>query len=150
MVQIFVPVLAKTANLIQVTMHSQRRFAFLIAILLICLAAAGCTDTNDDFIQGSWTYRSDHLAEIVSESDLIVTWFFSRGTFTYQACCFNLDIEVGGRYRIIESTEDRLTIELYNTYGSGNRFEGEVLIKIDRANNELNIQGDGPFQKLGP
>ena len=131
-------------------MHIQRRFLYFIAIFLLGLSVVGCTNTNDDFIQGSWTYRSEHLAEIVGEKDLIVTWFFSGGTFTYQACCFNIDIEVGGRYRILESTEDHLTLELYNTYGSGNRFEGEVIIKIDRANNELNIQGDGPFRKLGP
>jgi hypothetical protein len=79
-----------------------------------------------------------------------VVWFFSGGTFTYQACCFNTDIEFGGRYRILDSSENVLTLEIYNTYGTGSRMDGEIRIVIDRDEGTLSIQGAKPFNKLGP
>jgi hypothetical protein len=131
-------------------MQMKKRYFLILSLMMLSLLAANCQDPNDAYIQGAWEFNSDHLAEIVSEEHLTVIWFFSGGSFTYQSCCFNMDIDVGGRYRILDSSEDRITIELYNTYGSGSRFGGEILIVIDRENDEINIQGTGPFHRLGP
>lgn len=131
-------------------MYTRKRLAILFALFLLFQAAASCQDPNDAFIQGTWEFQFDHLDDMISEEHLTVVWFFSGGNFTYQSCCFNMDIEAGGRYRILDSSEDRLTIELYNTYGTGSRFGGEILILLDRENNQLTIQGEGPFQRLGP
>ena len=130
-------------------MMKKTRLKFLFAAILLGLLAGACQDPNDAYIQGTWEYRDAHLDEVVGESHLTIVWFFSGGSFTYQACCFNMDLEVGGRYRILDSSEDRLTIELYNTYGSGSRFGGEVLILIDRETGTLNIQGTTPFYRPG-
>lgn len=121
--------------------------------VLACLAAfwlASCMSDNEKYIQGTWQYDDWHLAEVVSESDLTIIWFFSAGTFTYQACCFNADIEFGGRYRILESTEEGMVLELYNTYGTGTQMDGQVWINFDREAGTLEIQGAEPFYKKGP
>jgi hypothetical protein len=126
------------------------RLPLLALAGLALLLLSGCLGENEQFIQGTWEYNDAHLAEIVSESDLTVVWYFSAGTFTYQACCFNLDLEFGGRYRILDSTGDVMTLELYNTFGTGSRMDGEIRIELDRAAGTLNIQGTEPFYKLGP
>jgi hypothetical protein len=43
-----------------------------------------------------------------------------------------------------------MTLELYNTFGTGSRMDGEIRIELDRAAGTLNIQGTEPFYKLGP
>jgi hypothetical protein len=126
------------------------RAALAAFAALAALWLSGCMSENESFIQGTWRYDDWHLAEIVSENDLTIIWFFSAGTFTYQACCFNMDVEFGGRYRILESSEDQLVLELYNTYGTGTRMDGQVYINIDRETGTLEIQSAKPFYKLGP
>ncbi|HUF38274.1 MAG TPA: hypothetical protein VMN57_07115 [Anaerolineales bacterium] len=126
------------------------RLALISFATASALLLGGCMGENEQRIQGTWEYFDEHLAEIAGESQLTVVWHFSAGTFIYQACCFNVDIEFGGGYRIIDSSADQLTLELYNTYGTGARMDGEIGIVINRETGTLNIQGAEPFRKVGP
>ena len=127
--------------------HSLR---IVIVVLVLAALLSGCMDANEEFIQSIWRYQDAHLDEMTSESALIVIWGFSGGTFSYDACCFNIDEHLTGRYQIVESTEDKITIRLTNVQGSGTNYDGaEVIIRLDRVNDTLAIGRGGPFIRWG-
>lgn len=122
-------------------------FGFL---LLAALLLTGCMGDAEKSIQGTWEWRSEHLMTKASEQHLTVIWFFNNGTFSYQACCFNIDEEISGRYRVISVEENILMLELYNMRGSQYRLASEVRIKINPDDGSLTIQSASPFYKLEP
>ncbi len=124
-----------------------RPVTYLCISLLLLTSCMGASESS---IQGTWEYSEEHLMPIAGEQHLTVIWFFNNGTFSYQACCFNVDQEITGRYRILEEDGDILILELYNTRGASFRLNTEIRVKIDRESDTLNIQGAGPFHRLGP
>jgi len=115
--------------------------------LLIALLVSGCSDANDQFIQGSWFYRDPHLKSVTGETYLEATWTFDRGTFEFYSCCFNDETHLAGRYRIVDSNDDRLVLELFNLRGGAQSGRIEIGLKIDREQDTLTIQASGPYTR---
>ena len=115
--------------------------------LSIVLLLSGCSDANDQFIQGSWFYRDPHLKSVTGETYQEVTWTFDRGTFEFYSCCFNAETHLTGRYRIVDSSDDRLVLELFNLRGGAQTGRLEIGLKIDREQDTLTIQASGPYTR---
>jgi len=122
---------------------SDRLFLSLVLLVLI----AGCSDPNDQFIQGAWYYKDPHLASVDGESQLEINWRFDRGTFEYYACCFSGELHQKGRYRILESEDEVISLELFNIQGGLTRGPVEVRITVDKEADTVSIQGAGPFSR---
>ena len=131
-------------------MKKRHLLRITLLILVVATLLSGCMDANEEFIQGIWRYQSAHLDEMTSESALIIIWGFSGGTFSYDACCFNIDEHTTGRYQIVESSEDKIVLQLMNVRGSGANYEGaQVVIFLDRENDTLKINRGDPFIRWG-
>jgi hypothetical protein len=120
------------------------------ATLLLLAAAAwlgGCRmDANETFIQGSWYFSDPHLQQVISESQLEVFWSFDRGTFEQYACCFAKQ-QMWGRYQILQSEGDTMILELFNINGDLNSEPIDVRVTLDRQQNTIKIQRQGPFTR---
>jgi hypothetical protein len=104
----------------------------------------------EEFIQGIWYYDEEHLYRYIAESRLEVFWTFDGGQFAYDVCCMNIDEHITGQYRVLEETEDSITIQIFNVKGSGARYNGTYKIAIDRENDTISILGGGPFIRVTP
>ena len=122
----------------------------LIGLVLLCAFLTACTsDENEAFIQGSWFYNSQHIQEQVGESFLEVYWTFDGGNYETYSCCF-MEFHQYGRYAIVESEGDRLTLELFNIDGKFNSERVQILVKIDRQADMISLTGGGPFTRISP
>lgn len=120
-----------------------------LAVLILCsVLLSGCMGPTEIKVQGRWLFEEPHLKNLNAESHLTLTWVFDGGFFRHYACCFNIDMEVSGRYRVKEVQGDVITIELYDVQGSASRFEGEIRIVVSPDDDTLNIQGSGPFSRI--
>jgi hypothetical protein len=127
-------------------MNTVPRKTISLFIILFSMLLASCAPPSEAAIQGWWEWNSVHLQSIAGEQHLTTVWNFDGGSFYHSACCFNTDLEVSGRYRILDSGEDFITIELYDTQGTGFRFGGEMRIEIEDGT--LTIQGAGPYESM--
>lgn len=119
----------------------------LLSLLLVMLLIGCQSNPNDQFIQGRWIYHNEHLQNLAGEQHLTVIWSFDRGTFSYSACCFNIDTYQKGSYGILESEDDRLLLGLFNVKGDSNGMRREILVKINRGNGTLSIGGTAPYER---
>jgi hypothetical protein len=126
------------------------KLAVLLVLFSIASLVLGCSDANDQFIQGTWFYRDPHLESVSGETYLETVWTFDRGAFEFYTCCFAGEIHQTGRYRILESKENILTIELFNVKGSGTGRGGEIRLVIDPEADTLVIQSGGPHTRVVP
>lgn len=133
-------------------MQARHRLWVLILLTTTATLLSGCMSENEKFIQGSWYYFDEHLGSIVGESELIIQWGFGNGVFTYDACCFNIDETVTGRYEVFESTENTITLRLFNTRGSSilNYDNVKLPITIDRQNDTISPYGGDSFIRSTP
>ena len=112
-----------------------KTFRILITMFMAILAAsllAGCVDENAQYIQGNWANGNVHF---YSE------WVFDRGTYIQRSTITTSDTaHQSGSYRILDSKDDLLVLELYNKTG-GDVFEdpSELAIVIDREADSLRI-----------
>ena len=122
----------------------------LLGMILLAAILSACTpDQNDLFIQGRWYHNSPHLLEVVGESYQETYWTFDRGTYQTHACCF-ARFEQSGRYNILESEGNTLTLEFFNINGKFNSERFQVGVKIDPETDTIRIQGSGPFERIYP
>jgi hypothetical protein len=122
-------------------------FLYLAVSVTVLSSIVGCSDANDQFIQGSWYYRDPHLDSVQGETFLEATWTFDRGTFEYYTCCFSGQSHQTGRYRILKSADDRLVLELFNVRGGETAGPLEVGLRIDTDGDTLTIQASGPYTR---
>jgi hypothetical protein len=127
-----------------------------LLMLLLAMALTGCKkDPNVEFIQGLWYYKDAHLANIPAESAQTTNWEFYNWTFTLDTCCF-YEAYYSGYYRILESKDNKLTLELYHLQGTigGTVLHRDdpmtIVIKIDPEADTIRITGDGPYTRVGP
>jgi hypothetical protein len=120
----------------------------LLLLISTIFFLTGCMSPVEEFIQGTWYYDEEHLHRFIAESALEIYWTFDGGYFAYDACCFNTDEHITGQYRVLDETEDSITIEIYNVKGSGTRYGGQYKIIIDRETDTLNILGGGPYYRV--
>jgi hypothetical protein len=85
----------------------------------------------------------------VGESPLETWWTFDRGAYELSACCF-VETSETGRYEILKSEGDSLTLELFNRNGEAGDSRTQIKIVVDREAGTLRIQRAGPFERVGP
>jgi hypothetical protein len=120
-------------------------------ISLIAVVLSGCTDVNDQFIQGTWYYNDPHLNSIAAEQQQETIWSFDRGTFEQYSCCFSGEHYMKGQYRILDSKEDSLSLELFNIKGGATQEPVTIKIVIEREADSLSIQHVAGFtRQLAP
>jgi hypothetical protein len=127
-----------------------RRRSLLLGIILLASFLGACTpDQNEAFIQGSWFYNDQHIQEQIGESFEETIWSFDRGTYETYSCCF-VKFQQYGRYDIIESDGDKLTLELFNIDGKFNSERVQIAIRIDREADTIRLLRAGPFTRMAP
>lgn len=126
-----------------------RKLRWLGVIALVLILGACTPDPNEMFIQGNWYYNDQHILEAVGESFSEVYWTFDRGSYETFACCF-VKFEQFGRYDVLKSEGDKLTLEFFNTDGKFNSERFQVGINIDREADTIIVQGTGPFVREKP
>jgi hypothetical protein len=131
-------------------------FTLLPALIFLGAALAGCKpDANEEFIQGVWFYNDEHLQNLPAESHLTDQWLFDRGTFQRATCCF-VTADYSGNYRLLESEQDHLQLELYNLRGDiGNASLSRqdllvITLTIQADEDSLQIDRASPYHRLTP
>jgi hypothetical protein len=115
-------------------MQYHKRLIFL-SIIFIFLSGllVGCSDPNDEYIQGIWAAGDVHYwAE----------WVFENGYYAYTSMIsiHGTTQQRYGYYRIIKSEGDQLILELTNDSSSDPFDEtAEIAITIDREADKLKI-----------
>jgi hypothetical protein len=113
------------------------RKGILLLLLLILTLSACKLDSNEQFIQGTWEIAQ---ADVDNE---FFQWEFNNGTFTRQQEIDRGDmLYTTGRYRLVESDADVLTLELFDYSGDRISYENNpmtVKIEIDRADDTARI-----------
>jgi hypothetical protein len=124
-------------------MANQLRHFTLLILITWGVFVTGCrADPNQEFIQGTWYNNDAHLAGIAGETYLETTWTFGGDEFKMVACCFNEEYGYGN-YRIVESSDTSLTLELYNVQGQvggivlPKNSSMQVIITIDKEKDTI-------------
>ena len=119
----------------------------LIILLLLITLSACAFDPNEEFIQGSW-----QIAQPGAGNEFF-QWHFSNGTFIREQ---KIDggswLYTTGRYQLIESKGDVLTLELFDFSGDRISYENNpmrIKLEIDRANDSVRITNT-LFLRAGP
>jgi hypothetical protein len=135
-------------NMMQRIYYEKSRLIYLLATLILVSFLAGCiSDENEAFIQGTWFYNDPHIQEQVGESFSETTWIFDGGNYEVYTCCF-VESHQYGRYTILESDEDSLLLELFNTNGKFNSERFQVNVLIDRESDTIRVLRAGPFTRI--
>jgi hypothetical protein len=121
-----------------------------IWLVLLCAFMTACTpDENEAFIQGRWFYNDLHIQQQVGESFSETYWTFDGGNYETYTCCF-VEFQQYGRYTVLESEEDRLTLEFFNIDGKFNSERFQAIVKIDRQADTISLLRGGPFTRISP
>ena len=118
-------------------------------IVLVSFLTACQSDENEAFIQGRWFYNDLHIQQQVGESFSETYWTFDGGNYETYTCCF-VEFQQYGRYTILESEGDRLTLEFFNIDGKFNTERFQAIVKIDRQANTISLLRGGPFTRISP
>ena len=113
-----------------------------LSILLFFLLSACTPDPNDQFIQGGWSFANETGDYLSGKTHVYHVWQFSNGTFfVQQEIAMGNPLVSEGRYRILESEEDLLILELFNVEGNYIISDPyELRVEIDRENDTARIQ----------
>jgi hypothetical protein len=115
--------------------------AWLTAATLAC-ATLGMGD-NERFIQGGWSHGTDNGDG--HGTYLLLT--FTPGYFSMEGYP---PLEQRGRYRVVDSRGDTLTLAFTHQSGDLPTDDRELLIVLDRTADTLLIDGGGPYTRSGP
>ena len=126
------------------------RLVFLLGIIVLVSLLTACqSDENETFIQGRWFYNDLHIQQQVGESFSETYWTFDAGNYETYTCCF-VEFQQYGRYTILESEGDRLTLEFFNIDGKFNSERFQAIVKIDRQEDTISLLRGGPFTRISP
>lgn len=124
----------------------RRRIVLLFGVLGLVVGLSGCRDPNLAFIQGDWFFSVPGVAGITPQSSVHTYWQFDDGKFMAHSCCADRP-GMAGSYRVVESGEDVLTLELYDVEGPGAQEGYELTVRIQREAGSISLQGVGPFER---
>lgn len=115
--------------------RSTRVIVFTLVMLFVGFFLTGCSNDNEQFIQGKWGRGDVHFWS---------EWNFDRGLYTFYSDFDQnrSDISQTGRYAIIDSGDDYLLLELYDQQGGIQSIEDrvELRIDIDRENDAIAVR----------
>jgi hypothetical protein len=114
----------------------------LFCLALACLLLVSCSpaDPNEKFIQGKWTAAGD----LGDGHSWYLEWTFDGGSFEMSGYP---PIYQKGKYRMTASEGDTITLELYNQEGDLSTDDRAITVVIDSANDQLTIDGQGPYSR---
>ena len=123
------------------------RIILISAVIWILFQVlTGCkADPNYLYIQGSWVNLNEHLQDIAAEQELETFWHFQGNRYEMSACCFSKVYEKG-KFFIVESSQDSITLELQPSSGHINSMPIDpqthrvIKITIDSASDSMRIQ----------
>jgi hypothetical protein len=121
-----------------------------LALCILLLPTLACSavqqiapDTNAQFIQGQWSYSQDLGGGFAST----LTWDFRSGHFTLEGCP---PLSQEGDYRVVKSDGDNVTLRLVNQSGDLPTADRDLEIVLNRSDETLMIDGQGPFHRVNP
>lgn len=121
-------------------MAGRLKLSIIMLTLFVSIILAGCKPNPVvDYIQGMWIYDDQHLRKVIAEPHWIETWEFDDGSFANRGCCFG-EVNIVGNYRIVESDENSVLLELYNMQGIQ---ANTPLQKDDRFQMKIKLNEDG-------
>ena len=122
------------------------RAAVLISLAWLLAATLACSTLlmgeNERFIQGTWTYTIDQGDGHAAYLDVT----FTPGFFEMQGYP---PLEQSGRYRVVSSDGDTLTLRLTEQEGDLPTDDQDMVIALDRAADQITIDGQGPYWRGG-
>lgn len=123
---------------------SKVRALSIILIFHILIGLSGCIfDQNDKFIQGKWYFANELEIERAGPVHMLDEWIFENGKFFHRnEVVFHHPNTLSGRYRIIESRQMYIELELYDLQGTL-RYSNTVsmVIQIDEEKDEIRVNG---------
>jgi hypothetical protein len=97
--------------------------SILILMSMMLTLLAGCISETEEYIQGYWYRGNAHFMD---------QWYFESGLFQHKSEVYHGDpVITAGRYRVLEFTDDRLVLELYDIELSFGDEIQQMTIKID-------------------
>ncbi|HEY0320233.1 MAG TPA: hypothetical protein VGC66_04615 [Pyrinomonadaceae bacterium] len=120
-----------------------KRLFPLVTVALILFSSAqlatSTRTTNEDFIQGMWRLTGENNGH-----SWFLEWTFNRGRFDLKGYP---PLAQDGKYRIIKTDGDKLTLELYDQKGNFGTENSQIEVVIDKKKDTLTIKGQGPFKR---
>ena len=95
------------------------------------------TGENEGFIQGMWRMRGENGGYA-----WFLEWTFENGNFKQRGYP---PIIQEGKYRVLNDTGDKITLELYEQKGTFGEEKCELQILVDKKANQLTISGTKGF-----
>ncbi len=106
--------------------------SILILMSMLLILLAGCISETEEYIQGYWYRGNAHFMD---------QWYFESGLFQHKSEVYHGDpIITAGRYRVLEFTDDRLVLELYDIELSFGDEIQQVNIKIDPESDTIRVR----------
>jgi hypothetical protein len=115
---------------------------WLFGMIAAALLLTGCRpDPNEQFIQGTWLFANEFENERSGSAHVYQYWRFGGGSFSfYQEIAFGSPQFADGHYRILDSTADSITLELYGIQGTRPMSDPtEMKILLDRERDTVRI-----------
>lgn len=110
--------------------HYRKLLVVFSFVLLIFLG--GCISESEQYIQGYWQGGDVHYAD---------TWYFERGNFSHQIrSTINTANPTTGRYQVLDSQEDSITLELYDIDLAFGDERNQIEIKLDPQKDTIRIR----------
>lgn len=121
-----------------------KRLFPLVAVALILFhtisLASSTRKTNEDFMQGTWRLTGQN-----GGVGWFLEWTFDRGTFNLKGYP---PLYQEGKYRIIKTDGNKLTLELYDQKGNFGTDNSQIEVVIDKKKDTLTIKAQGPFKRI--
>ncbi|NUM48403.1 MAG: hypothetical protein HUU38_27155 [Anaerolineales bacterium] len=115
----------------------------LFTLLLLPFLLTACKqDPNEEFLQGIWEFANEAGDERSGRVHLFYRWQFSDGTFyVEQEIVMSKPSVSEGRYRILESSDNLIVLELFAVEGTFIPSDPyELRIEINREDNTARFQ----------
>ena len=108
------------------------RISLIFLGLLLVILLAGCISETEEYIQGYWYRGNAHFMD---------QWYFESGLFQHKSEVYHGDpVITAGRYRVLEFTDDRLVLELYDIELSFGDEIQQVNINIDPESDTIRVR----------
>jgi hypothetical protein len=119
------------------------KFSLLTIAMMLLVLSACSPNPNEAFIQGTWSIVNETDAGGSTSAIKYFEWEFREGYFYRQQ---ELDprsiIQSQGRYRILESDEDGIVLELFDIKGERftyNNSPTDIKIEIHRDQDTIRV-----------
>jgi hypothetical protein len=114
-------------------------FILFIGLYAVAKSPFKAEDENEKFIQGTWRLTGENGGH-----GWFLEWTFDHGKFDLKGYP---PLYQGGKYRIIKTEGNKMTLELYDQDGNFGTENSQIEIVVDKEKDKLMIKGQGPFER---